>query len=154
MTYGHVCYFVLCIDPGHPMFGKIKIGKTSDITKRLGQYSRGECKVELLGTIPGYADLEKSLLKRFSHLRIKSPLAWNGRHGLTEWCEPDSELVDFIQSQSCETVTINLPISLLTRLKTITDTGDVSLSELIGEVMSLYASTCEPAEADKEELIA
>ena len=65
---------------------RIKIGYSVNPKARLQSLSASE-PLTLLKTIPGNAEEEKKLHKRFQHLR---------RHG--EWFEADEELIQFIKS--------------------------------------------------------
>lgn len=147
MAYGHVCYFVRCVEPEHPMFGKIKIGKTNDMARRLNGYAAKEGKVDVLGIMIGYTDLEKALLKRFHHLRLQSPNSMSRRHGLTEWCEPAPELLDYIKTHARQYYTLTLAENVISQLEGVAKAGGTTLSELINEVLTLYVSTLEQSPA-------
>lgn len=62
--------------------GKIKIGYTADITRRLRAYPPGS---EILAVHPGTPDLEKLMHQRFGAYRVA------GR----EWFRPDPEILDY-----------------------------------------------------------
>lgn len=74
----------------HPINGRIKIGKSFMVQKRLEQLSKQErVPLELLGVIKGYSTEESDLHSYFNDIRL---------HG--EWFDSTSELIEFIADQT------------------------------------------------------
>lgn len=72
--------------------GAIKIGTTKCLSQRLGclRSETGE-ELRVLAVMDGGRPEEKSLHRRFAHLRI-------GKYALCEWFDPAGDLLDFITS--------------------------------------------------------
>lgn len=76
------CVYFIQNHPGR----EIKIGRAVDPYRRLSTLSTGSPgATELIGILPGGADLERELHKRFAHLRLQG-----------EWFSPGDDLLEFI----------------------------------------------------------
>jgi len=102
--------------------GKIKIGVTTDVRKRLGSLRTSSSeRIDLIGYMQGDVSLERSLHQKFAASRLSG-----------EWFSPSSDLLDFIE------------FSVTDREANVSFRPDVSdrftvlASEWVSEAMSIY----------------
>lgn len=137
---------VYFISAGKLEGGPIKIGTTKNLSVRIKQINRDDsflddigCQGELfvLGIVDGSLIEEKALHRRFEDLRITG-----------EWFRAGSDLVEYIRSHArdwCESedipgpdvrrVELYLPVPLIKRLKMTAAFRDMTVSELVNEIL-------------------
>lgn len=71
---------------GLPGWGEVKIGCTENVNRRLGQLRAKHADVELITQFDGMFAEEKTIHRRFAHLRV----------GRTEWFRKSPDLMAFL----------------------------------------------------------
>ena len=88
----------------HPASGCIKIGKTQELSMRFCSLRSDFGPLRLLGTLPGYTEMEAYLHFRFYEHRILSMGGNSNREPSSDWFTPAADILEFIDGSMVRTI--------------------------------------------------